>query len=647
LSDLHDWLASRQIEVTTSRKFALRSASRTKRPCVVYPTPLGVDRIRFTDDEHPKYRWARAGGHPHWYGLTEALEHDGPIYVVNGEPSVWAAWQYSVSAVCTLGGESGVPSDIDLIRLANFGRDIRIVFDNDDAGRKGAQNLANAFACNDIAVEIRDIKEAVEQLSLEHDVPRKGFDVDDLSRIVKGELAQWLTDLAITPVIVDETKPVPRDSAQWTIAETVLQRLKPRNGPDLVFSGDQFWRYAGRLGIWEPVDGDIFDSETGSLNGLQVGFSDPPKYIKVNASTLAGVKACAQVVAGQKDYFDDAPAGIAFFNGFLSTQTWNLEPHAPEHRAQFSARCNWEPDASAPMLEKMLAVYTHQMTDDESRLHLMLYQEVLGCVAAGINGYSYWLTGYGDNGKSTLLDLAAELVDKKLRTSISPKLLSDPNVSQYYVAQLYGKRLNIDADIPESDILDSSEWKKSVTGDYITGRNPAGQPFQFRPSIIHLFSANALPNTRDHSDGFWRRSVVIPMTMPIPSEMKIEGIAKRIATEERAGLFAWAVAGARRFLGNKKAHSLPQASLDEKATWKRDADQVAVFAELWEPDDYGAGIRAAELHGKYQEWARKSGFGQLSITKFGRRMGQMFDRKSTAYGTCYQIRKRQGADAPF
>lgn len=648
--EMNEWLESRSIKVATSREFALRSASRQRRPCIVYPTALGVDRIRFLDAEKPKYKWARSGGHATWYGLAEALSHDGPIYVVNGEPSVWSCWQYGVAAVCTLSGEGSYPSSDDLARLATHGRQIKIVFDLDDSGRKGAQGLANAFYNVDVDVEIRSLGEAFEQLALEHEITRKGFDVDDLSRLVQENLKSWLIDLAITPIVIDESKPVPQDSAQYTMAQTVLQRLKSKSGPPIVFTGDGFWKYSARTGVWARVEDHVFDKETGSLNGLLVGFGEDPKPIKIGASTITGVRACAEVDAYRHEFFDHPKAGIAFLNGFLSTDTWTLTPHDPENRAQFSAGCAWDANAKSPMLEKMVHTYTHQMEIEEARLFGMLLQEMCGCVVAGITGYTYWLTGNGDNGKSTILDLTAELVDKDLRCSINPKLLSDPNVSQYYVAQLHGKRLNIDADIPESEILDSSEWKKSVTGDYITGRNPAGKPFQFRPKIIHLFSANALPSTKDHSDGFWRRSIVIPMLMPIPKEMQVESIANIIGEKERAGLFAWAVAGARRYLANSKKHSLPQCSLDEKAKWQRDADQILLFAEMYEvleEDDDLEGISASELHKVYQSWAADSGFGKLNITNFGKRAASVLPKRRTRHGMRYMVRKIDAHRMPF
>ena len=645
--EMNEWLNSRNIDVTTARRFELRQASKDSRPCVRYPSTLGVERVRFIDDQQPKYKWAARGGHPTWYGLKEALEHDGPIYIVNGEPSVWAAWQYGVAAVCTLGGESNYPTSDELVRLATFGRQIKIVFDLDEAGRKGSQGLANAFANHDVDAEIRSLGEAYEQLALEHEIERKGFDVDDLARIVQGGLKNYLFDLGITPIVIDQSKPVPQDSAQVTIAQTVLQRLKSKNGPPLVFSGGGFWKYSSVAGVWGEVGEHLIDKETVSLNGVSVSFGEDPKPLKINASTISGVRQCAEIDAYEHEFFDEPKEGIAFANGFLSTKTWILSPHDPDNRAQFSTGCQWDANAVSPTLEKMLHTYTHLMEPDEAHKFTMQLQEMFGCVAAGINGYTYWLTGNGDNGKSACLDLVAELVAKELRCSINPKLLSDPNVSQYYVAQLHGKRLNIDADIPESEILDSSEWKKSVTGDYITGRNPAGKPFQFRPKIIHLFSANALPSTKDHSDGFWRRSVVIPMHMPIPKEMQVEGIAALIGDKERAGLFAWAVAGARRYLANGKKHTTPQCSVDEKARWQRDADQILLFAELFDViEDESEGIPGNELHKVYTTWAQESGFGKLNITNFGKRVAAVLPKKRTSYGVRYMV-KRQAAPSRY
>ena len=51
---------------------------------------LDHDRVRFADKKKPKATWAKSGGRGHWYGLAQAREHlgAGPIYIVNGEPSV-------------------------------------------------------------------------------------------------------------------------------------------------------------------------------------------------------------------------------------------------------------------------------------------------------------------------------------------------------------------------------------------------------------------------------------------------------------------------------------------------------------------------------------------------------------------------------
>ena len=62
------------------------------RPCIHFRTTLGIDRIKFLDGAKPKYLWAATGGKAHWYGMDAARRRGGPVlYIVNGEPSVWAA----------------------------------------------------------------------------------------------------------------------------------------------------------------------------------------------------------------------------------------------------------------------------------------------------------------------------------------------------------------------------------------------------------------------------------------------------------------------------------------------------------------------------------------------------------------------------
>ena len=120
-------------------------------------------------------KWAGKGGTAHWYGLRLALDHGGRerLYLVNGEPGVWACAQSGVPAVCTCAGE-GTPPTADLMReLREAGVErVVVVFDLDGPGREGAPEAVEALQAGGV--------EAV-ALELPADLGHGG-DVDDLHR---------------------------------------------------------------------------------------------------------------------------------------------------------------------------------------------------------------------------------------------------------------------------------------------------------------------------------------------------------------------------------------------------------------------------------------------------------------------------------
>ncbi|MFC1482292.1 toprim domain-containing protein [Myxococcota bacterium] len=159
------------------------------RPALRFPTRVGVDRIKFTDGEKPKNRWAEKGGAAHLYGWGQAKKHGAAerLYLVNGEPSVWACAQAGVPAVCTCAGEGTAPTRDMIADLTEAGaRQVAVVFDNDDEGRKGAVSAVAALRAGGL--------EAV-ALKLPAELGEHG-DLDDLHRRVGDEdLAEALAGL--------------------------------------------------------------------------------------------------------------------------------------------------------------------------------------------------------------------------------------------------------------------------------------------------------------------------------------------------------------------------------------------------------------------------------------------------------------------
>jgi len=80
------------------------------------------------------------------YGLSLlAGGMDDPIWLVNGESSVWAAHAAGVDAVCTAAGEGRAPSQAQVDALLTTGREVRVCFDLDATGRKGASMWIDAL----------------------------------------------------------------------------------------------------------------------------------------------------------------------------------------------------------------------------------------------------------------------------------------------------------------------------------------------------------------------------------------------------------------------------------------------------------------------------------------------------------------------
>ena len=171
-------------------RWKVKEGVHQNRPCLRSPTALGVDRIKFLDGTKPKYRWAATGGKAHWYGMEAAKRRGGLLlYLVNGEPSVWACDQEGVPAVCACGeGVTLTPAMIKDFKGSGFER-FAVVFDRDAAGRAGALKALKAIRSAGL--------EAV-ALELPPELGEKA-DVDDLHRREGPDLAAALTALPHLP----------------------------------------------------------------------------------------------------------------------------------------------------------------------------------------------------------------------------------------------------------------------------------------------------------------------------------------------------------------------------------------------------------------------------------------------------------------
>lgn len=109
-------------------------------------TPAAAARL------HRKYDWPGSRTYPLYHGDT--LTSGCVAYLLAGEPDVWAAYQAGLIPVCFLMGEGCVPALG--VRLLTLRRPavVRIVYDLDPAGHRGADRACHALRAAGLQAEI-------------------------------------------------------------------------------------------------------------------------------------------------------------------------------------------------------------------------------------------------------------------------------------------------------------------------------------------------------------------------------------------------------------------------------------------------------------------------------------------------------------
>jgi len=206
----------------------------SNRPALLYPVPNGPRRVKYRDGGKPKYTWERKGGKGQWYGLANVGELPaGPLYIVNGEPSVWAAQQAGVRAVCIVAGEGAAPTpaQVATLRAAGYG-EVRVVYDADDAGVKGARKCVAALQAGEVQARA---------YRLPADIGEHG-DVDDVHRRTgDAGLAAALAALELLP------EPAPVADLDTT-----------RRGPEFKIPGSTYYADGSEVyALREGKDGSL------------------------------------------------------------------------------------------------------------------------------------------------------------------------------------------------------------------------------------------------------------------------------------------------------------------------------------------------------------------------------------------------------
>lgn len=409
------------------------------------------------------------------------------------------------------------------------------------------------------------------------------------------------------------------------LSEVLLSAL----GADRVVHAEgRFWTYQEDRGVYVPGE-DVFWDRLRRMAGAPVVGGTASKTLKVNAATITGTLAILQRQVRKHRFFEDAPTGLLFANGFLRLKDGGIHfdaGHKPDRRARFAYAFDFNQEATAPRFERFLEEIFAPDEDREAKKACLL--EFFGvCLFGEAPRFEKCLLLEGTsaaNGKSTLLSAMESVFPEDAVSHIALHDLENT----VHRAGLAARLLNISSETARVNLESSATFKAAISGDKLEAARKYEQPFDFRPVAGHVFAANELPRVNDRTPGFWRRLIVLPFTRSFEGDKDRDPDLRGKLHAEAPGIVALLCRHAAQAL-RRGEYTIPPSSKDAMVRWRLDTDEIEEWVSE-HTESSAEGTPTEKLHEKFVWWWQTGGRNGRapSVKKFGMRLNQLGHTKN-------------------
>jgi len=320
-----------------------------------------------------------------------------------------------------------------------------------------------------------------------------------------------------------------------------------------------------------------------------------------------------------RELFDTTQDIVNLKNCLFDLNEFKPIPHTPEHLSIIQFDVDYNPQATCPNLLKFIKS-TLQGNDGKVALALM------SCPLEGKNEFQIagLLVGNGNNGKGVFQNLNIGLFGKENTANVS---LHDLENDPHSTADLYGKCLNVCGDLPVTPLKDTSTIKKITGGDPIRAHKKFGQPFNFIPKLINLFSTNKLPETPDKSIGFFRRWIIIPFLNNFEGREDRTLLTKLTTDEELSGYLNLLLNSIK---WRRKTGKFPGLESIEhrEEMYNKMQDSVSYFLKECTEEKNGVFVPKDELFSRCEQYCQHNNLPVESKESFGRKLTQLRHQSS-------------------
>lgn len=439
--------------------------------------------------------------------------------------------------------------------------------------------------------------------------------------------------------------------SDWSMATQYLDSLQERKGTRPVYTLGSWWDYNKKTGVWDPVPDMVIHYEiVKEYHGgryITEGKDGPEeKTLWLSYKKSSAIYKAVRVL-GTEDEFFGSDIRVGFRDGALMQDDRRLRwaAKSPENKLRFAYGFDYvDTRAAAPKFQSFLSDIL------PNPKHRQILQQYLGaCMLNAGTKIQRGIFLYGEagnNGKSTFVDILRKAYPDGAVASLSPASLGK---DLFRLVHLDGAVINLLDENPDK-IGSSDQWKSIITGGAISARRPHGQPYYFTPTAGHVYCCNALPETRDHTGGFWRRPIPIPFKQEIPKEKINKTLRDEIVNEELPGVVGWLVEGAREALALEWDIDFDDSEIAATlAQWRAETDSVRAWLSEceYEPDAKQKTWRKLkDVYKGYAQYCKDGNHGIIAYGRFRPRLRQagVICGRPSGRGWCVPIYEKSSFD---
>lgn len=260
---------------------------------------------------------------------------------------------------------------------------------------------------------------------------------------------------------------------------------------------------------------------------------------------------------------------INFKNGMYNIKTKKLEKHNPKYFSINQVPHDLELENNDFSKAKTFNLVINQMIEDKESINMFLDYFALSLTKKPTQQFMY-LVGQGGVGKSMLLNFISEVVGKDNISNISIQNLNEKFVN----ADLFGKTLNLFADLPSSSIKQGDAIKMLFGGDSITVQRKFKDNITFKPYSKGIFSTNTIPRfINEKSNAYYRRLLILKINKKAEY---IKDIVNKL-NDEIKFILPELVKRLEKIKNNDDFISESSKSIEDKNQLRRDTDPIENF----------------------------------------------------------------------